>query len=151
MGLLEHHGFYSVRSAYKLIQAQKGNWIATNSSGFWRKLWNLKVPLKALNLRLLIGVRIVATDFCSWFDQILQRCSKDKYAEVIMLCWELWKAQNELVWNQKYATIDVARDSQGELEMAKSHIFAGIGVLNLAEAISIRKRKIGLKLNHSEK
>ncbi|KAF4375544.1 hypothetical protein G4B88_022191 [Cannabis sativa] len=45
-----HHDFYSVRSAYKLIQTQKKNLIAANSTGFWNKFWNLKVPLKALNL-----------------------------------------------------------------------------------------------------
>ncbi|KAM6577669.1 hypothetical protein CsatB_029506 [Cannabis sativa] len=75
VGHKEHHGFYSVCSAYKWIQAQKGNWIVVDSSEFWRNLWHLKVPPKALNLRLLAGVRsIVAIDFCSWFDQILQRC-----------------------------------------------------------------------------
>ncbi|KAM6544140.1 hypothetical protein CsatB_008587 [Cannabis sativa] len=57
--------------------------------------------------RLLAGVRsIVAAKFYSWFDQILQRYSKGKCREAVMLCWGLWKARNKLVWNQKYATVD---------------------------------------------
>ncbi|KAF4378858.1 hypothetical protein G4B88_008328 [Cannabis sativa] len=116
---------------------------------------NDSARLMALVVGIAHGRIMVST---RWFDQILQKCSKDKYAEVVMLCWGLWKAQNELVWNQKYATVDVifisyviclvqwksaqnrvARDSKGELEMAKSNIFAGIGALDLAEARVVQK------------
>lgn len=47
---LENSGQYSVKSAYKLIQEQKGSWNAANNIVFWKKLWNIKAPPKALNV-----------------------------------------------------------------------------------------------------
>lgn len=37
-------GLYTVESAYKLVQDMKGEWVANANSGFWRRLWNLKIP-----------------------------------------------------------------------------------------------------------
>lgn len=42
----EKLGHYSVKSAYALIQSSSVNSSTSNSSGFWSKLWNLKIPLK---------------------------------------------------------------------------------------------------------
>lgn len=42
----ERSGFYTVKSAYRLIQTLKGGWASNANSGFWRKLWNLKIPPK---------------------------------------------------------------------------------------------------------
>lgn len=39
-------GFYSVKSAYAKLRDQKEALNARDSPGFWRKLWNLKIPLK---------------------------------------------------------------------------------------------------------
>lgn len=35
---MESSGMYSVQSAYKILQAQKGLWNATDNSNLWRKL-----------------------------------------------------------------------------------------------------------------
>lgn len=45
---LENSGQYSVKSAYKLLQQEKGNW--GEDILFWRSLWNIKAPTQALNL-----------------------------------------------------------------------------------------------------
>lgn len=47
---LDHSGQYLVKSAYKLLQEEKRSWIANNNNGFWKKIWNIKAPPKALNL-----------------------------------------------------------------------------------------------------
>lgn len=31
--------------------------------------------------------------------------SGEKYAEIIVLCWAIWRARNDLVWNQKSTSI----------------------------------------------
>lgn len=45
----EQSGYHSVKSAHNLIQRIKGTWSLDNTSGFWRKLWNLKIPPKVWN------------------------------------------------------------------------------------------------------
>ncbi|KAL8121558.1 hypothetical protein AgCh_018338 [Apium graveolens] len=42
----ERMGNYTVKSAYLLLQEIKGGYQVSNNSGFWRKLWNLKIPSK---------------------------------------------------------------------------------------------------------
>lgn len=45
----EKMGQYSVKSAYLLMQEDKTNNSMTANSGFWRRLWNLKIPPKVKN------------------------------------------------------------------------------------------------------
>lgn len=42
-------GFYTVKSAYRLVQDMKGESVANANSGFWRWLWNFKIPPTAKN------------------------------------------------------------------------------------------------------
>lgn len=42
----EKLGNYSLKSAYLLLQELKNGQNTTPNSGFWRKLWNLKIPNK---------------------------------------------------------------------------------------------------------
>lgn len=42
----EKMGHYSVKSAYAALIEQRGSQVSSANSGFWRKLWNLKIPLK---------------------------------------------------------------------------------------------------------
>lgn len=46
----ETSGVYSVRSAYRLLQAQKNLWQSRDNISFWRKVWRVKAPPKVLNL-----------------------------------------------------------------------------------------------------
>ena len=47
---LEKHGNYSVRSAYRWLQAQKSYWNPSDNHSYWRKIWCIKAPAKILNL-----------------------------------------------------------------------------------------------------
>ncbi|KAM6577068.1 hypothetical protein CsatB_028905 [Cannabis sativa] len=51
--LVWHHelsGNYSVKSAFNLIQKEKGAWNSIEASEFWNELWRLKIPPKIKNL-----------------------------------------------------------------------------------------------------
>ncbi|KAL8125340.1 hypothetical protein AgCh_012870 [Apium graveolens] len=43
-------GIYSVKSAYKHLQMQKGVWSVEDKDSLWSLLWQIKAPPKALNL-----------------------------------------------------------------------------------------------------
>ncbi|XP_060969566.1 uncharacterized protein LOC133036823 [Cannabis sativa] len=45
----ESNGTFSVKSAYLLLQKSKKQHTSTDNSGFWRSLWQLKIPLKVKN------------------------------------------------------------------------------------------------------
>uniref|UniRef100_A0A803PKP8 Reverse transcriptase domain-containing protein n=1 Tax=Cannabis sativa TaxID=3483 RepID=A0A803PKP8_CANSA len=45
----EKHGFYTVKSGYNCLQEFKGTWTTENNSGFWRAMWQLKLPPKVKN------------------------------------------------------------------------------------------------------
>lgn len=61
--LFEDSGIYLVKSAYKLLQSQKGDWNAGADDIVWQKLWRIKAPPKALNLvwRVLSGCLPILT------------------------------------------------------------------------------------------
>lgn len=45
----EKMGHYSVKSGYIVLQEAKPSIITADNSGFWRKLWQLKIPSKMKN------------------------------------------------------------------------------------------------------
>ena len=156
--LYEVHGEYSVRSAYKMLQRQKGNWREEYVDSVWRKVWRIKAPAKILNLvwRSLAfclptvtmlqqkGVRVESIcpvckmedetvdhaflrcpiamqcwrlilpemqyrgqSLFHWWDQVIGKTDKAKQAEVAAVCWALWRARNEVVWNKRYTRVYV--------------------------------------------
>ncbi|XP_074373929.1 uncharacterized protein LOC141714300 [Apium graveolens] len=46
------------------------------------------------------------TDFVDWLTEVLSTCNLKKQAECITLCWALWRARNDLVWNQRSSTVN---------------------------------------------
>lgn len=46
-------------------------------------------------------------DFYQWLERNLHHSSKERKAEIVMLCWNIWKARNKLVWNQKQSQVDI--------------------------------------------
>lgn len=46
----EQTGLYSVRSAHKMMQDQKGNWVSQKNHDIWKLLWRIKTPPKTSNL-----------------------------------------------------------------------------------------------------
>ncbi|KAM6587872.1 hypothetical protein CsatA_010477 [Cannabis sativa] len=45
----ESSGHFSVKSAYRILQASKDPRTGSNNSGFWKNLWQLKIPPKVRN------------------------------------------------------------------------------------------------------
>ncbi|XP_062112468.1 uncharacterized protein LOC133823623 [Humulus lupulus] len=103
--LYEKNGVYSVKSAYKMLQKNKGSWSPSANSGFWRGIWQLKVPPKVKNMncwRLLFGAARASAEmtFSAWWQQAVQTGDREEMELGAVLCWVLWKIRNELVWNK---------------------------------------------------
>lgn len=47
---LEFSGQYSVKSAYRLLQSQKGDWNSDSYANLWKSVWKIKAPPQVLNL-----------------------------------------------------------------------------------------------------
>ncbi|XP_074373498.1 uncharacterized protein LOC141713827 [Apium graveolens] len=47
------------------------------------------------------------TSLVQWWEKVLEVCDNEKRAEVVTVCWSIWKVRNELVWNKKYTRINV--------------------------------------------
>lgn len=60
---MEASGNYSVKSAYNYLQRLHGRWNEPNNFGFWRSLWNLKIPanVKHLLWRACMGILPTST------------------------------------------------------------------------------------------
>uniref|UniRef100_A0A803P512 Reverse transcriptase domain-containing protein n=1 Tax=Cannabis sativa TaxID=3483 RepID=A0A803P512_CANSA len=59
----EDHGLFMVKNAYALQQEIKGSNGMTANSGFWKQLWQLKLPPKVLNFLLRVSTNCLPT----WF------------------------------------------------------------------------------------
>ncbi|KAL8107925.1 hypothetical protein AgCh_024360 [Apium graveolens] len=153
----ENAGMYTVRSAYRLLQIQKGLWQNSDSSSLWRKIWQVKAPTMILNflwkalsnclptrsqlvqkfiqilnvcpfcnaeeetvmhvlvtcpiprqcwLSILPGVQTNSGgEFSAWLEGVFQHSPKFKGAEITTMGWAIWRARNEMVWNQKQPNI----------------------------------------------
>uniref|UniRef100_A0A803PR48 Reverse transcriptase n=1 Tax=Cannabis sativa TaxID=3483 RepID=A0A803PR48_CANSA len=151
--LAEKDGFYSIRCAYKLIQEQNFVSAPTETGGFWRKMWAMKMPPKSKDLiwraassclstkTNLCIKKVLSEDICpfcnvfaetefhvlvqctfawscweffgfsmagreapsllDWLDKTLQMYHGDYGNCVIMLCWALWSARNDLIWKHR--------------------------------------------------
>ncbi|XP_060965763.1 uncharacterized protein LOC133034618 [Cannabis sativa] len=82
----ETSGFYSVKSAYNLLQRLKGGWHESNDNNFWSKLWSLKLPPKIKNLMWRAAVGCLPT--------MIQL--RTKHVEVSSLC-PLWRVETETI------------------------------------------------------
>ncbi|KAL8155862.1 hypothetical protein AgCh_001058 [Apium graveolens] len=60
---MEASGNYTVKSAYNFLQRLHGRWNESNNFGFWRSLWNLKIPanIKHLLWRACMGILPTST------------------------------------------------------------------------------------------
>ncbi|XP_074339883.1 uncharacterized protein LOC141677734 [Apium graveolens] len=45
-------------------------------------------------------------EFRSWMSAILSSGTDKQRAESVMLCWVVWRARNDLVWNKKFSTVN---------------------------------------------
>nr|XP_017257253.1 PREDICTED: uncharacterized protein LOC108226775 [Daucus carota subsp. sativus] len=107
----ENTGEYSVKSAYRLLQSQKGRWQTEDNNSLWRTVWKIKAPPKVLNMvwralaqclptltalhaqcwgdKGLLWVESSFGSFAEWLDEVLRLSRKDEYAEIVTLCWSI--------------------------------------------------------------
>ncbi|XP_060959233.1 uncharacterized protein LOC115724998 [Cannabis sativa] len=101
-------GMFTVRSAYNLIQENKGYRGQADNSGFWRSLWQLKVPPKgAVETILHILVECpfsqncwraaaipsfpsIASNFAGWFDDGIKHSSIEEVVSTASLNFVSW-------------------------------------------------------------
>lgn len=148
---------FDYRSAYKILQTQKGTWQDSYATSMWSKFWKIKVPSKVAHvcwrafkdclptmtqlhahyvpvpvtcpvctagdetiLHALVSCEFAAqcwytilgdysqypaTNFKDWFDHLLLAHNKERWGDFVMLCWGIWKARNELVWQQRRSQV----------------------------------------------
>lgn len=46
------------------------------------------------------------SDFGGWLEGIFQSTTMQKQAEIVTLCWSLWRNHNDLVWNQRSSSVN---------------------------------------------
>lgn len=76
---MEKFGNYSVNSAYLLIEEEKYASSTTDNSGFWRTLWNLKIPPIVKNFLWRACMGCLPT-------RDLLRCRKIQVSPVCVVC-----------------------------------------------------------------
>uniref|UniRef100_A0A803PRX8 Reverse transcriptase zinc-binding domain-containing protein n=1 Tax=Cannabis sativa TaxID=3483 RepID=A0A803PRX8_CANSA len=149
--------FYSVRSAYNLLQSLKHSSVFSENNEIWKKLWSLKVPPKAKDLVWRAASNCLATkvNLCTkkilventcplcgvfaetewhilvscnfpwscwefaglaaasrevsslgqWLADMFRLLQGDSQARAVMLCWAIWCARNDLIWQQRSRSV----------------------------------------------
>ncbi|KAM6569730.1 hypothetical protein CsatB_017715 [Cannabis sativa] len=92
----EGSGVYSVRSAYQILQESKGRGDDGAATGFWKQLWELKIPPKVKNLVWRAGVACLPT-----LAQLVTKRSAEMRCLIATLCWAIWGARNDRIWQKK--------------------------------------------------
>ncbi|KAM6582642.1 hypothetical protein CsatB_009644 [Cannabis sativa] len=46
-----------------------------------------------------------APSLYAWLDGTLQLCNGDAGSRVLMLCWALWSARNDIIWKQRIRSV----------------------------------------------
>ncbi|XP_074343085.1 uncharacterized protein LOC141680893 [Apium graveolens] len=46
-------------------------------------------------------------EFCGWIEEVLNGRYNNQRAEVVILCWAIWRARNELSWHKKASTVNI--------------------------------------------
>ncbi|XP_074346427.1 uncharacterized protein LOC141685211 [Apium graveolens] len=49
---------------------------------------------------------VLGLSFSQYLENTLALCNKEQQTEVVTLCWEIWRARNEVVWNKKSSTVN---------------------------------------------
>lgn len=59
---------------------------------------------------------VLESNFAEWLNNVMSRCGQVGKAEVIVVCWSIWKARNEIVWNKKATSVNRV------VALAKQHL-----------------------------
>ncbi|XP_060959451.1 uncharacterized protein LOC133030657 [Cannabis sativa] len=165
----EKNGFYSVRSAYHLLQTLKHPPGLSEPNISWKILWSLKAPPKAKDLVWRAASNCLATkvNLCikkvlientcpmcgvfaetelhvlvtctfawacwefaglaaanreafslgQWLTDSFSRLQGELHSRVAMMCWAIWCARNDLIWQQRSRSVkDVVNFANSSLD-----------------------------------
>ncbi|KAF4392800.1 hypothetical protein F8388_010823 [Cannabis sativa] len=150
----EKNGFYSVRSAYNLLQSLRHSSDNSGSNEIWKKLWSLEVPPKAKDLvwravlventcplcgvfaktewHILVSCNFTwscweyaglaaasrdSSSLRSWLVDTFRLVNGESLGRVVMLCWAIWSARNDLLWKQRVRSVkDVVTFSDSSVD-----------------------------------
>ncbi|GAU40243.1 hypothetical protein TSUD_219530 [Trifolium subterraneum] len=121
----ERNGMYSVRSGYKRMMREKGEWCRDSPQEPWGRLWKIKTPQKAKHLlwricRGCIPTRVRSREawtamgldnvivprlqhFDNMRDIIFDVCRHEDSilaGRMAMLIWNLWRNRNNWLWKE---------------------------------------------------
>lgn len=48
----------------------------------------------------------MVNNISDWFIKMVDMCNNGKRAAMVTTCWAVWKARNDLVWNQKHSLVN---------------------------------------------
>ncbi|KAL8132768.1 hypothetical protein AgCh_008304 [Apium graveolens] len=60
------------------------------------KLYNLEVTYQGVD----------ADSFGRWLESVFEKSKKEEHAEIVSLCWAIWNAINQFVWDNKKSSVD---------------------------------------------
>lgn len=58
-------------------------------------------------LIVLPGMQYTGQSLYQWWEQVCNMSDNGKRAEVAAVCWSIWRARNEVVWNKRYTRVYV--------------------------------------------
>ncbi|XP_074356170.1 uncharacterized protein LOC141695861 [Apium graveolens] len=67
------------------------------SCHFVKQCWNIQMPDMQWEDE---------TDFSDWLAPVLASTNIKKKAEVVTLCWHIWKSRNDLIWNNNPSSVN---------------------------------------------
>lgn len=44
--------------------------------------------------------------FDSWLKCMLEKSTKEEHGEIVTLCWSIWQARNQMVWDNKKSKVN---------------------------------------------
>ncbi|XP_074361952.1 uncharacterized protein LOC141702152, partial [Apium graveolens] len=108
----EHNGHYSVKSAYKLLQTIQGRWDVNMDANIWRSLWRAQERRPQTTVFHCMFAKNCWHIVCpeanfdssmnihTWFLYVVKHLT-GKMAMISMVCWSIWKARNDEIWNNR--------------------------------------------------
>uniref|UniRef100_A0A803QIF3 Reverse transcriptase zinc-binding domain-containing protein n=1 Tax=Cannabis sativa TaxID=3483 RepID=A0A803QIF3_CANSA len=116
----ETSGFYSVKSAYKLLQKVQGRWqqLEDEQTKFWTKFWRLKIPPKVKNLVWRAGRECLPTLKQLRLRRVdvqalcpICRVAEESIEHALLLC-----TQPKLVWDRRHRDRNRSHRSRSNFE-----------------------------------
>ena len=65
--------------------------------------------------------------FLGWLEHIFTRCSREDCNIAMMICWRIWIHRNDIIWNDKFGSVQQVLNSAGQLlyqwQVAKKQVY----------------------------